>query len=446
MQTHILRRFVVFTAQVSLLIGFITMRASASRFVWRVAPLLAGGFLAAGTAGAQTCSTADEVLGRLEIALVDGTFAVGESSSGGRVLMRLAAWRASPQIVDETRPAGGAGHAAQLAIDLLPRGGAGQGFFLAGSRFRGSTPAEQDANQQAFLTACAPTMRELAPVPPFRVVIADRDRLGRYDAARGGVKIPRGPNYLHMSYYSDFLVPRSARALATTDDIWPMSQADAEALFARLDAAASSPSTARDVQAVAIVKVTRIDPATRAAAVELEGFALYDGRFGERLYGYDLAPGAGAAPQAAATRPPTEALQEGYYATRAEAAARALQLCQTSTTTAAEVRCDCIAERAGAAWETAPEFHIYTLLNNAVTAHRKDCENTRGIHRRALESCVMQWPGPMFLNPNVPPPMTMKQYCHCYADRTLEIGGGRAKFSCAEVTDYPVPADSPLPD
>jgi hypothetical protein len=397
---------------------------------------------------AQACPSAAEVRADLKLAYIDGMFVVGEGSPDGQALMRLAAWHASPQMVDEIAVRGGMKNAMRLATDILPpRSEALTSFTSAGS-FRGKTPEERAQSQARFLAACGGTMTELAPKAPFHFAIAKKGVIGDYKDKRGGVTIPPGPNYLSRAFYSDFLEPNPMSDFVKTDSVWLMTPAEAEALHARVAAMAPYPAARRQVQAVAIVEVKRIDPLTRAADVELVEFALYDVGFSQKLFAYDQAADQKVQGSAATTAPPTSgALPVGVHATRQAAVEHALALCEENAITATEVRCDCLAEHVGEEWTRNPQGHIANLSFQAMHANKVECRNVEAQRARALRRCAdADWPPLWTRTPSVNLRLDRREYCHCIADRSVEIGLQKAMYSCVATEDYPVPADSPIRD
>jgi hypothetical protein len=397
---------------------------------------------AAGAASAQACPGAEEVRDRLQLAHVEDVFVIGEDSYGGQVLMRLAAFAAAPKMIDQqslsrTRP-----HAETLALDLLPPNSEVRARYLVNGRFAGATDAERAATRAAFFEACAATIAALAPLVPFRVAIADADMLGFFDAGRGVLPIPAAPDHTEPFILTEFLLPDRSLRYEETETHWPMTEADADSLIARLEAAAEVPSAARKVQAVTIVEVTRIDPETRATELRVVDRALYSGDFAERLYSYG-----GAAPQA--DPPPAQGTSGGAaapdqaYASAEEAGAHALALCEASIQTATKLKCGCVAERVADRWAQRPDVHIYTHLNAVVADSEVECANPEGAHAASLDQCRQLWPSP-YLSPEAAALLGVAKFCHCYADRVPSLGPGRAAMSCAEIVDYEVPEGSPL--
>ncbi len=389
-----------------------------------------------GAAAAQDCPSADEIRAALRVTEVDGTLVVGEASPHGKVMMRLAAFAASPQLVDETRISNPVEFAQALAQDILRPGTPAREAFIPNGQFRGATPEERAATQAAFVAACRESMIALAPKAPFRLMIADQGPLGFYIERESAVQIPRGPNYLRNTHYSDFLVPKGTDDLVETGRYWPMSKAEADALYARLEASAPW-GKGRIVQAVAVVEVSEIHPDLRTATVNFVEFALFNHDFSERLHDYGItaaavpdAPDAPAAP-VVADAPQAALLQEGRYATAAEARSRVLELCEGHRDTASRLKCGCVADKAALAWDAQPDLHVYTLLNRAVADSEFDCANPEGRYEAAFDLCRRVHGRDEFVLR-----LGVEKACHCMAERGTEVGGARAFAYCSTVDDY----------
>jgi hypothetical protein len=387
------------------------------------------------SAFALGCHTPQEVRDRLQIAYLDGMFVVGEASPHGSVMLRLAAFAAAPQMTEEVRIGTPRPYAVQLAMDILaPRSPYFQAYSDAGLFSIGlgemNTP-EAAAVLRAFVESCGPTMTELAPKPPFLMALAHSGPL-TYDDVRGGLPLRQTPGYLSMNAgYSDFLTPKATHEHVESANFWPMTREEANALFAQLDAAAASPSTARQVQSVAIVEVLTIDPELRVAEVRLVEYGLYTYDFSQKLYDYvsaDTAP-----PDTASVAPaPPQSSGDGYFATADEARAKALALCEGHSQTNAAMDCGCVADEAAAGWEADASLHIYTHLNNAVTNASFTCADPEGARAEAVAFCTSSYAyGHPFAEK-----LGLETYCQCYADRAADYGPVKASVSCSLLDSY----------
>jgi hypothetical protein len=247
-----------------------------------------------------------------------------------------------------------------------------------------------------------------------------------------------------------YLTPKVVEKVVESEDLWPMTREEAERLLADLATLALHSSVARQVQALAVVEVRAIDPDTRVAEVALVDYALYDGQFRRKLFEYPTAellddtlgpstpPPTSSAPAADGQSAP---LAEGRYATAAEAAGRALELCEAHVTTRTRLKCGCLAGFVAEQWERQPELHVYTLLNNAVTERAVECANPEVQHAAWLQTCVDDFD---FVASEGALRLGKRKYCHCLADRTSDLGPVKAMVSCGMLKDYQVPADSSI--
>lgn len=398
-----------------------------------IAVLLAGAI--PNSALALGCPTAQEVRDRLKIEYLDGMFVVGRASPHGNVMLRLAAYAAAPHMVDEPRIGSPRPYAIELALDILGRGWEHERAYSKAGLFNittgtSLTPSARDVLRQ-FIEACGPTMTEVAPKPPFYVVFADPDTLGFYDDARGGLSVREPPDYTSNSYYTDFLTPKETHQFVEGSTFWPMAKEESEALFARLEAAASRPSAARQVQSVAVVEAQTIDPELRVAEVRLAAYGLYTNDFSERLYDYASAEAQGSG-DPPATAPSSQPLGEGYYVSANEARAKALALCEAHTPTTTAMDCSCVADVAATGWAADPSLHIYTHLNNAVLNSSFDCADQAGAQAAALETCKMSYDEGHPFTAKLGP----EKYCQCYADREADLGAVEASVSCSFLDEY----------
>lgn len=221
----------------------------------------------------------------LTIVRVDGAPVISpEVSPSGATLLHLAAYAASPGLVEERRRTGGMSYAVQLALDLLPLRSPEQDSYLFGGSFRGNDEFERKATQERFLADYGPKMRAMAPKPPFRLALAHAGTLSRYDEERKGFSLGEAPNYVAPHYYTDFLTPRSLRDAPEPEMFWPISPDDAKKELRQLATDAQYSSGARSIYKVAIVDVTKIDETTRTADVVLRGYEVYDRGFSRKLY------------------------------------------------------------------------------------------------------------------------------------------------------------------
>lgn len=385
---------------------------------------------------AQGCPTPQEVKERLRVQYLDDMFVVGDASPHGDVMLRLAAFAAAPHMTEEPRIGSQMPYAVQLAQDILKRGSEYEQEYIKAGLFNVTTASmktpEGEAVLRQFVEACGPTMTELAPKPPFFMALAFQGPLGSYDNLRGGLSIREAPDYLRAnSGYSDFLTPKATHAFVKSSNFWPMTRDEADSLFARLDAAASSRGAARQVQSVAIVEVLTIDPELRVAEVRLVDYGLYSYDFSQRLYDYASAESSAtdSAPTATANAEP---LGDGYYATVDEARAKALALCQDHRQTASSMDCDFVADVAANGWKADASLHIYTHLNNAVTSASFECADHEGAKAAALEFCTTTYgnghPFTAKLGPDT--------YCKCFADRAADYGPVKASVSCSFLDTY----------
>lgn len=402
-------------------------------FGWSLALVLLAGVMPI-SAFALGCPTPQEVRDRLRIEYLDGIFVVGKASPHGDVMLRLAAFAAAPHMTEEVR-IGTRPYAVELALDILDRGSEHfQAYSDAGlfsiALGEMKTP-KAAAILRVFVEACAPTMTELAPKPPFLMALAFQGPLGSYDERRGGLSIREPPDYLRSSAYSDFLTPKATHEFVKASNFWPMTREEANSLFAQLDATASSRGTARQVQSVAIVEVLTIDPELRVAEVRLVGYGLYTYDFSQKLYDYASAesPLSESAP---ATQENSQPLRNGFFATADKARAKALALCEGHSKTASTMDCDCLADVAAAGWEADASLHIYTHLNNAITKSSFECANPEGARAAAVEFCTSTYAyGHPFAEK-----LGLEAYCQCYADRAGDYGPVKASVSCSLLDSY----------
>jgi hypothetical protein len=262
--------------------------------------------------------------------------------------------------------------------------------------------------------------------------------LGFYDERAGAFRLPEPPDPTRPFVLTDFLIPDRSLRYDPPELLWRMTPDEAEALLARLDAAAEVPSAARSVHAVTLVEVTRIDPETRAVELRVLDQGLYTRDFGERLHGYG---GASAPPEAAP--PPQAPAPDPAYASAEDAGAHALALCESSAATRTKLKCACVAAQVAERWARQPELHIYTHLNAVVQDSPVACANPEAVYAAELETCRAAWPSP-FLSAEAAARLGMAGFCHCVADRAPSLARARAEMSCAEVVDYAVPEGSPL--
>lgn len=382
-------------------------------------------------AWSQLCPSAAEIRERLQVTYVKDALVIGDSSPHGKVMLRLAAYAANPGMVNEPRSGTQVSFTHTLALDILRPNTPAQDHFIPSGQFPGATPEERAAAEQTFLAACGPTMVELAPKPPFRILIADQSGLGRYIDRRAAIQIPSGPNYLSRTHYTDFLVPKGTADFVKTDMYWPMSPMEAEKLVERLNATADTSLGARTVQATALVEVEEINPEFRTARIRLIEYALYNATFTEKLYDYTQTPTDADAATTPSAPTPDPSLSNDYFATRTEAVTRALALCEAHAQTATNLKCACVAEKVGTAWEASPATHIYTLLNKAVTANQTECANTDAQYTALFDRCRG-----MYVYEEFVARLGYEKACNCIAERAMELGDIPAYLYCREVEDY----------
>jgi uncharacterized protein YecT (DUF1311 family) len=240
----------------------------------------------------------------LTIVRVDGAPVISpEVSSGGATLLHLAAYAASPGLVEERRRTGGMSYAVQLALDLLPLRSPEQDSYLFGGSFKGENEFERKATQERFLADYGAKMRAMAPKPPFRLALAQAGTLSRYDEERKGFRLGEAPNYLARHYYTDFLTPRALRDEPKPEMFWPISPDDAKNELRQLAADAKYSTEARSIYKVAIVDVMKIDETTRTADVVLRGYEVYDRGFSRKLYSIASGTTPDSAPEGARSGP-----------------------------------------------------------------------------------------------------------------------------------------------
>jgi hypothetical protein len=380
------------------------------------------------------CPTAQEVRDRLRVEYFDGMFVVGTASPNGGVMLRLAAFAAAPHMTEETRIGSPRPYAVQLAQDILGRGSKWERAYIEAGLYNVTTGSMKTPGGKAvvrqFVEACGPTMIELAPKPPFFMALAHQQPLV-YDEARGGLPLREPPNYLRMnSGYMDFLTPKATHEFIRSSEFRHMTRKEADLLFAKLDADASSHGTARQAQSVAIVEVLTIEPELRVAEVRLADYGLYTYDFSQRLF--DTARVEESASKSAAPAAGTQPLRDGLFATAAEARAKALALCQAHRATDASMDCGCIADEAAAGWQADSNLHIYTHLNEAVTNTSRKCADPVGAQAAALEFCETTFgEGHPFSEK-----LGVETYCRCYTDRVAAYGPVKASVSCNLLDEY----------
>jgi hypothetical protein len=101
-----------------------------------------------GTTGRADELTPERILAPLKVATLDELPVVGEASPGGRILLRLSAYAASPGMIDERRIGGGMPYAEELALAVLPAG--------SGERVQGGQRSAAGGDQATLLRALWP--------------------------------------------------------------------------------------------------------------------------------------------------------------------------------------------------------------------------------------------------------------------------------------------------
>ncbi len=104
-------------------------------------------------------------------------------------------------------------------------------------------------------------------------------------------------------------------------------------------------------------------------------------------------------------------------------------------------KCDCLMEYFAEQHERHPERNTTDLLADAQLAAGDRCADSEAGYRINLYQCADNFP---YFADDKMNQLGLPSYCHCVADKAMKRPMAEGYAACKQVTEYPVPNNSPL--